>query len=121
MKTLLIVTLVWLTPIMSSNLNSHCLSTYRSFNGTCNNKEHPGWGETGQAFSLSDATELGLELGSVRDSERIEDPVSEWLKELLDVVLEDVFDVEMSESHVVNMATPYIDLSNIYDPFSGNV
>ena len=57
----------------------------------------------------------------MRDPERVEDPVSEWLKELLDVVLEDVFDVDISESLIENMATPYIDLSNIYDPFSGNV
>ena len=121
MKALLIVTIVRLAPIISSNLVNHCTSTYRSFNGTCNNEEHSDWGQTGQAFSLSDSTEFELELGSVRDPERVEDPVSEWLKELLDVVLEDVFNVDISESLIENMATPYIDLSNIYDPFSGNV
>ena len=117
MKLLALIALLGATTCATTSRKDYsCTSIYRSFNGSCNNLAHPDWGETGQVFSPSDAAAVDLTLGSVSSStdlSPLEDPVSEWLKELLDLILEDVFDFEITR------ATPYLDLSNIYNSTSG--
>ena len=117
MKLLALIALLGASSCATTSRQDYsCTSIYRSFNGSCNNLAQPDWGETGQVFSPSDAAAVDLTLGSVSSStdlSPLEDPVSEWLKELLDLILEDVFDFEITR------ATPYLDLSNIYNSTSG--
>ena len=99
MKLLALIALLGATTCATTSRKDYsCTSIYRSFNGSCNNLAHPDWGETGQVFSPSDAAAVDLTLGSVSSStdlSPLEDPVSEWLKELLDLILEDVFDSKL--------------------------
>ena len=119
----IVVPLLLLVPSSLSNFASNCTSTsgYRSYDGTCNNQENPDWGTIGQSFSLNDDPLGQITVGPFANLTQGEDPVSEWLKEVLDFVLEDVLDIEVSGKKAINSATPYLDLSNIYDPFTGKI
>ena len=119
----IVVPLLLLVPSSLSNFASNCTSTsgYRSYDGTCNNQENPDWGTIGQSFSLNDDPLGQITVGPFANLTQGEDPVSEWLKEVLDFVLEDVLDIEVSGKKAINSATPYLDLSNIYDTFTGKI
>ena len=119
----IIVPLLFLVPSSLSNLASNCTSTsaYRSYDGTCNNEENPDWGTTGQTFSLNDSPLGQITVEPIDNVTQGEDPVTEWLKEVLDFLLEDILDIEVSGKKATNSATPYLDLSNIYDPFTGKI
>jgi hypothetical protein len=113
--------LLFLVHSSLSNLASNCTSTsaYRSYDGTCNNQENPDWGTIGQTFSLNDNPLGQITVEPFDNLAQGDDPVTEWLKEVLDFVLEDVLDIELSGKKAINSASPYLDLSNIYDTFTG--
>ena len=119
----IIVPLLFLVHSSLSDLASNCTSTsgYRSYDGTCNSEENPDWGTIGQTFSLNDNPLGQITVEAIDNLPQGEDPVTEWLKEVLDFLLEDVLDIEVSGKKAINSATPYLDLSNIYDPFTGNI
>ena len=76
----------------------------------------------GRVFSLKGSSSVGvakLRAVNVTNLGLSKDPVTEWLKELLDFVLKDIYDVEILEKQVVNKANPYLDLSNLYNSSSG--
>ena len=114
--------LLFLALPVSSTLTTECSESqvYRSYDGSCNNNNISGLGIAGQTFVLFSSTAALVKLKPITNLTQGEDPVTEWLKELLDFVLHDIVDIEISERGAVNLATPFLDLSNIYDMDTGN-
>ena len=78
-----------------------------------------GGGTVGQIFPLLEDQGGQVPLKPVANLVQEADPVTEWLKEVLDTVLEDVMTVEILEKQIINSATPNLDLSNIYHSSAG--
>ena len=110
MKHLLTAFSLLSTGVLSLS-DSQCTNTHQ-----CSRRLH-----SDQAFVLRGSLDSKVKLEHVRNLVQEQDPVSEWLKEFLDVVIEDVVQVDVLKGKIINTATPYLDLSNIYNPASGKV
>jgi len=110
MKHLLTAFSLLSTGVLSLS-DSQCTNTHQ-----CSSRFH-----SGQAFVLRGSLDSKVKLEHVRNLVQEQDPVSEWLKEFLDVVIEDVVQVDVLKGKIINTATPYLDLSNIYNPASGKL
>ena len=114
--------------IVCHYLVTGCSNEYREYDGTCNNERNPMWGSAGQTFQLK-AVSNGLFKNRQKSSTsdlltnlpQSIDPVTEWLTDVLHCVLNDILDLEFKEKRAVNLATTYLDLSNVYGRMSGKI
>jgi len=109
---------------VSSNQGQNCLSSHRCrlYDESCIiSTEEEECEFNGQSFALLNISNEETRLNQATNLVQRHDPVSEWLKELLDVVLKDIIMIDVLHTKINNTATPFLDLSNIYESgFAGH-
>jgi len=87
---------------------------FQSFDGSCNN-ENEEWGVVGQAFEFKGEAQVNSGVVDLLDDAFTLEPETPWTTALLDLVTKDIFIAkDKTVEGVVNAATPFLDLSNMY-------
>jgi len=94
------------------------LSEYRSLNGRCSSLENPEWGLSGKILSVISSTSVKLSSAIpsslLAEVPEFQDPVTEWLGAWTSFIKSDLLNIGDDYRGLMNIATPVLDLSNLY-------